>query len=106
MKKEIKEPLPEVSKIIMHIGTAETNMNAGRSLENARPLKEFDQLDWIPIDFGHQGSNIQNERSLSAVKKIEDPDGITNGGEKSHEEPKVSSLQHHGCPLKKNNLTH
>lgn len=70
MKKEIKETLPEVSKIVTRIGTAETNMNAGRNLENARPLKEFDKLDWIPLDFGHQGSNIQNERSLSAVKKL------------------------------------
>jgi hypothetical protein len=24
----------------------------GKSLANAKPLKEFEQMDWIPIDFG------------------------------------------------------
>ena len=59
---EIKEPLPKVREVIPHIKNVETNTNVGQTLENARPLKEFDQLDWIPIDFSHLLSNTRNEK--------------------------------------------
>jgi hypothetical protein len=48
---EIEEPLPKVSEVISHDKNVETNMNVGRSMENARPLVEFNQSGWIQVDF-------------------------------------------------------
>jgi hypothetical protein len=48
---EIEEPLPKVREVISHDKDVEINMNAGRSIENSRPLAEFNQFDWIQIDF-------------------------------------------------------
>ena len=41
-------------------------------MENARPLKEFDQLDWILVDFGHLVNYRRNEKHRRVVKRIED----------------------------------
>jgi hypothetical protein len=48
---EIEEPLPKVSDVISHDKNVETNMNVGQSMGNARPLVEFNQSDWIQVDF-------------------------------------------------------
>jgi hypothetical protein len=48
---EIEEPLPKVSKVILHDRNVETNMNVGQSMGSARPLAEFNQSDWIQVDF-------------------------------------------------------
>jgi hypothetical protein len=42
---ETKETLPKVREVIMHDKNVEINMNADRSMGNARPLAEFNQSD-------------------------------------------------------------
>jgi hypothetical protein len=42
---------PKVREVISDIKNIETNMNVGRSMGNARPLAEFNQSDWIQVDF-------------------------------------------------------
>jgi hypothetical protein len=49
---EIEELLPKVSEVISHDENVATNMNVGPSIGNARPLAEFNQSDWIQVDFG------------------------------------------------------
>jgi hypothetical protein len=48
---EIEDPLSKVREVISDIKNIETNMNVGRSMGNARPLVEFNQSDWIQVDF-------------------------------------------------------
>jgi hypothetical protein len=38
----------------------------GRSLANAKPLKEFEQMDWIPIIF----EEIQQEETILESKRV------------------------------------
>jgi hypothetical protein len=48
---EIEEPLHKVSEVISHDKNVETNMNVGQSMGNVKPLAEFNQSDWIQVDF-------------------------------------------------------
>jgi hypothetical protein len=48
---EIEDPLPKVREVISDITNFKTNLNVGRSMGNARPLAEFNQSDWIQVDF-------------------------------------------------------
>jgi hypothetical protein len=51
------------------IKNIETNMNVGRSMGNARPLAEFNQFDWIQIDFAPPNQPTKGRRSTDASPK-------------------------------------
>jgi hypothetical protein len=57
-KKE--EPIPKKAEEIKHMETrtipksdhAETSKASERTMSSAEPLREFEPMDWLPIDFG------------------------------------------------------
>jgi hypothetical protein len=69
---EIEEPLPKVREVIWHDKNVEINMNAGRSMGNARPLAEFNQSDWIQVDFAPLINYRRKEEHQHVAKQVED----------------------------------
>jgi hypothetical protein len=47
-------------------------MNAGRSMGNARPLAEFNQSDWIQVDFAPLINYRRKEEHRHVAKQVED----------------------------------
>jgi hypothetical protein len=69
---EIKDPLPKVREVISDVKNVETNMNVGRSMWNARPLEEFNQSDWIQVDFAPLINYRKKEEHGHIAKLVED----------------------------------
>jgi hypothetical protein len=61
VKKE--EPIPEKleevlkSRTTLGVDIAESNEMNKRSMSSAKPLREFEHMDWVPIDYG-DGTSI------------------------------------------------
>jgi hypothetical protein len=47
-------------------------MNVGRSMGNARPLAEFNQSDWIQVDFAPLINYRRKEEHQHVAKQVED----------------------------------
>jgi hypothetical protein len=54
-----EEPIPEKlegehikSRTILSVDFAESNETTKRSMSSAKPLREFEHMDWVPIDYG------------------------------------------------------
>jgi hypothetical protein len=69
---EIEEPLPKVREVISLDKNVETNMNVDRSTGNARPLVEFNQSDWIQVDFAPIINYRRKEEYRHVAKRVED----------------------------------
>jgi hypothetical protein len=69
---EIEDLLPKVRQVISDVKNVETNMNVGRSMWNARPLAEFDQSDWIQVDFAPLINYRRKEECRHVAKLVED----------------------------------
>jgi hypothetical protein len=69
---EIEDPLPKLREVISNIKSVETNMNVGRSMWNARPLAEFNQSGWIPVDFAPLINYRRKEECRHVAKQVED----------------------------------
>jgi hypothetical protein len=69
---EIENPLPKVREVISDVKNAETNMNVGRSMWNARPLAEFNQSGWIQVDFAPLINHRRKEERRHVAKLVED----------------------------------
>jgi hypothetical protein len=69
---EIEDPLPKVREVISDVKNVETDMNVGRSMWNARPLAEFDQSGWIPVDFVPLINDRRKEERRHVAKLVED----------------------------------
>jgi hypothetical protein len=71
-KKE--EPIPKMVEEIKHAEArtipesdhAETSKASERTMSSAKPLREFEQMDWVPIDFGE----IFDKRRLFPSQKV------------------------------------
>jgi hypothetical protein len=69
---EIEEPLPKIREVILHDKNVEINMNAGRSMGNARPFAAFNQSDWIQVDFSPLINYQRKEEYRHVTKRVED----------------------------------
>jgi hypothetical protein len=58
---EYEDPLPKVREVILDIKNFETNMNVGRSMGSSRSLAEFNQSDWIQVDFAPPPNQLPEE---------------------------------------------
>jgi hypothetical protein len=54
-----EEPIPEKleeervkSRTTPSVDFAESNETTKRSMSSAKPLREFEPMDWVPIDYG------------------------------------------------------
>jgi hypothetical protein len=70
--RKIEDPLPKVREVISDVKNVETNMNAGRSMWNARPLAEFNQSGWIQVDFAPLNNYRRKEERQHVAKLVED----------------------------------
>jgi putative AlgH/UPF0301 family transcriptional regulator len=68
---EIEDPLPKVREIISDVKNVETNMYVGRSMWSARPLAEFNQSDWIQVDFAPLINYRRKEEHRHVAKRVE-----------------------------------
>jgi hypothetical protein len=68
---EIEDPLPKVREIISDVKNVETNMYVGRSMWSARPLAEFNQSDWIQVDFAPLINYRMKEEHRHVAKRVE-----------------------------------
>jgi hypothetical protein len=50
--KKVEEIKHAEARIIPESNHAETSKASERSMSSAKPLREFEQMDWVPIDFG------------------------------------------------------
>jgi hypothetical protein len=69
---EIEDPLPKVREVILDVKNVETNINAGRSMWNARPLAEFNHSSWIQVDFAPLINYRRKEERQHISKLVED----------------------------------
>jgi hypothetical protein len=69
---KIEDPLPKVREVISDVKNAETNMNVGRSMWNARPLAGFNQSGWVQVDFAPLINYRRKEERRHIAKLVED----------------------------------
>jgi hypothetical protein len=50
--KKVEEIKHAEARIIPKSDHAETSKASERTMSSAKPLRDFEQMDWVPIDFG------------------------------------------------------
>jgi hypothetical protein len=94
-----EEPIPEEleeehikSRTTPSIDFAESNETNKRSMSSAKPLREFEHMDWFPIDYGEvfdkrrpfpnlKGMARALEADFPPEKKVEDSNNLETTGE-------------------------
>jgi hypothetical protein len=72
-KRKKEEPIPKKVEEIKHVGArtipesdhVETSKGSERTMLSAKPLREFEQIDWVLIDFGE----ILTREDRSLIKR-------------------------------------
>jgi hypothetical protein len=64
------------SRSTMSIDFAETNETNKRSMSNAKPLREFEHMDWVPIDCGEvfdRRRPFPNQKGMARALEVDFP---------------------------------
>jgi hypothetical protein len=81
-KKE--EPIPKKVEEIKHVEArtipesdhTETSKATERTMSSAKPIREFEQMDWVPIDFGEifdKRRPFPNQKGIVKAMEIDFP---------------------------------
>jgi hypothetical protein len=80
VKKEelIPEKLEEVlkSRTTLGVDIAESNEMNKRSMSSAKPLREFEHMDWVPIDYGEvfdKRRSFPNQKGMAQALEADFP---------------------------------
>jgi hypothetical protein len=94
-----EEPIPEKleeehikSRATLSVDFAKSNETNKRSMSSAKPLREFEHMDWVPIDYGEvfdQRTPFPNQQGMARAleadfppeKKVEDSYNLETTGE-------------------------
>jgi hypothetical protein len=81
VKKE--EPIPEKleeehikSRTTPCVDFAESNETNKRSMSSVKPLREFEHMDWVPIDYGevfNMGRTFPNQKGMARALLVDFP---------------------------------
>jgi hypothetical protein len=80
VKKE--EPIPEKleevlkSRTTLSVDIAESNEMNKRSMSSAKPLREFEHMDWVPIDYGEvfdKRRSFPNQKRMAQALEADFP---------------------------------
>jgi hypothetical protein len=72
MNRPFKRLKNRFREVISRDKNVETNMNVDRSMGNSRPLVEFNQSDWIQVDFAPIINYRRKEEYRHVAKRVED----------------------------------
>jgi hypothetical protein len=78
-----KEPIPEKleekhikSRITPSVDFAESNVMNKRSMSSAKPLREFEPIDWVPIDYREvfdKRRPFPNQKGMARALEVDFP---------------------------------
>jgi hypothetical protein len=78
-----EEPIPEKlkeehikSRTTPSVDFAESNETNKRSMSSAKPLREFEHMDWVPIDYGEvfdKRRPFPNQKGMARALEVDFP---------------------------------
>jgi hypothetical protein len=78
-----EEPIPEKiekehikSRTTPSVNFAESNETNKRSMSSAKPLREFEHMDWVPIDYGEvfdKRRSFPNQKGMARALEVDFP---------------------------------
>jgi hypothetical protein len=76
ISKRVEEIKHAEARTIPGSDHAETSKASERTMSSAKPLREFEQMDWIPIDFGEifdKRRPFPNQKGMAEVVEMDFP---------------------------------
>jgi hypothetical protein len=74
--KKVEEIKHTEARTIPESDHAETSKASERTVSSAKPLREFEQMDWVPIDFGEiidKRRPFPNQKGMTKAVEMDFP---------------------------------